>query len=70
MNAGKTVFAQFLGVLPFNHFEHLVDKLQSNHWAHSFTAWSQLICMAYAQLSRRRGLRDLIACLNSQRTKL
>ena len=26
--------------------------------------------MAYAQLTRREGLRDLIACLNSQSTKL
>jgi transposase len=70
MNAGKTVFAQFLGFVPFHHFEHLVDKFGSNRWAHSFSAWSHFICMAYAQLTRRRGLRDLVACLNSQHTKL
>lgn len=70
MNAGKTIFAQFLGFVPFHHFEHLVDKLGSNRWAHSFTAWSHFICMAYAQLTRRRGLRDLVACLNSHQSKL
>jgi transposase len=70
MNAGKTIFAQFLGFIPFHHFEHLVDKLDSNRWTHSFTAWSHFICMAYAQLTRRRGLRDLVACLNSQHSKL
>jgi transposase len=70
MNAGKTIFAQFLGFVPFHHFEHLVCKLGSNHWAHNFTAWSHFICMAYAQLTRRRGLRDLIACLNSHHSKL
>lgn len=70
MNAGKTVFAQFLGFIPFHHFEHLVDKFGSNRWVHSFSAWSHFICMAYAQLTRRRGLRDLVACLNSQHTKL
>lgn len=70
MNAGKTVFAQFLGFVPFHHFEHLVDKFGSNRWMHSFSAWSHFICMAYAQLTRRRGLRDLVACLNSQHTKL
>jgi Transposase DDE domain/Domain of unknown function (DUF4372) len=70
MNAGKTVFAQFLGFVPFHHFEHLVDKFGSNRWVHSFSAWSHFICMAYAQLTRRRGLRDLVACLNSQHTKL
>lgn len=70
MNTGRTVFAQLLGVVPFSHFEHLVDKYQANRWTRDFTAWSHFICMAYAQLTRREGLRDLVACLNSQSTKL
>jgi len=59
-----------LGFVPFAHFEHLVDKYQANRWTRDFTAWSHFICMAYAQLTRREGLRDLIACLNSQKSKL
>ena len=70
MNSGRTVFAQLLGIVPFAHFEHLVDKHQANRWTREFTAWSHFICMAYAQLTRREGLRDLIACLNSQKSKL
>lgn len=70
MNTGRTVFAQLLSVVPFKHFEHLVNKHQSNRWTRDFTAWSHFICMAYAQLTRREGLRDLIACLNSQSSKL
>ena len=70
MNTGRTVFAQLLGVVPFSHFEHLVDIYQANRWTRDFTAWSHFICMAYAQLTRREGLRDLIACLNSQSSKL
>lgn len=70
MNSGRTVFAQLLGLVPFAHFEHLVDKYQANRWTRDFTAWSHFICMAYAQLTRREGLRDLIACLNSQSSKL
>lgn len=70
MNSGRTVFAQMLGFVPFAHFEHLVDKYQSNRWTRDFTAWSHFICMAYAQLTRREGLCDLIACLNSQKSKL
>ena len=70
MNTGRTVFAQLLGIVPFSHFEHLVDKYQANRWTRDFTAWSHFICMAYAQLTRREGLRDLIACLNSQSSKL
>lgn len=70
MNSGRMVFAQLLGFVPFAHFEHLVDKYQTNRWTREFTAWSHFICMAYAQLTRREGLRDLIACLNSQKSKL
>ena len=70
MNSGRTVFAQLLGFVPFSHFEHLVDKYLANRWTHDFTAWSHFICMAYAQFTRREGLRDLIACLNSQSSKL
>ena len=70
MNTGRTVFAQLLGIVPFSHFEHLVDKYHANRWTRDFTAWSHFICMAYAQLTRREGLRDLIACLNSQSSKL
>lgn len=70
MHIGRTVFAQLLAVVPFKHFEYLVNKHQSNHWTRDFTAWSHFICMAYAQLTRREGLRDLIACLNSHSSKL
>jgi Domain of unknown function (DUF4372) len=69
MNKARTVFAQLLGVVPFNHFEHLVDKYKANRWTRDFTAWSHFICMAYAQFTRREGLRDLVVCLNSHSTK-
>lgn len=69
MNTGRTVFAQLLGVVPFKHVQHLVNKYQSNRWTREFTAWSHFICMAYARLTRREGLRDLVACLNSQSSK-
>lgn len=70
MNRGRTVFAQLLQFIPFGHFEHLVDRFAANRGVSEFTAWSHLLCMTYAQLTRREGLRDLVACLNSQRSKL
>jgi hypothetical protein len=70
MNRGRTVFAQLLDFVPFSHFEHLVDRFASNHGIKHFSAWSHLLCMMYSQLTRREGLRDLVACLNSQRSKL
>ncbi|CAG0993435.1 hypothetical protein BURK2_02524 [Burkholderiales bacterium] len=70
MNRGRTVFAQLLEIVPFSHFEHLVDVYQANKGVSTFPAWSHFICLAYAQLTRRAGLRDLVACLNAQRAKL
>jgi hypothetical protein len=70
VNRGRTVFAQLLDLVPFSHFEHLVDRFSSNHGVRHFSAWSHFLCMMYSQLTRREGLRDLVACLNSQRAKL
>jgi hypothetical protein len=70
MNAGQTVFVQLLKFVPFKHFEYLVEKYQSNRWTQDFTAWSHFICMSYAQFTRREGLRDLVLCLSSQRSRL
>jgi Transposase DDE domain/Domain of unknown function (DUF4372) len=70
MNAGRSVFAQLLAIVPFSHFEHLVDKHRSNHWVRTFSAWNHFICLVYAQLTRRDGLRDLVACLNALSHKL
>jgi hypothetical protein len=70
MNRGQSVFAQLLGFVPFSHFEHLVDRFASNHGIKHFSAWNHFLCIAYSQLTRREGLRDLVACLNSQRSKL
>jgi Transposase DDE domain/Domain of unknown function (DUF4372) len=70
MNRQSTVFAQLLKVVPFDHFEHLVDKYQANHYSKTLPAWAHLVCMIYAQLTRREGLRDLVACLNSRASQL
>ena len=70
MNRGRSIFAQLLDFVPFSHFEHLVDRYASNHGIQHFSAWTPFLCIAYSQLTRREGLRDLVACLNSQRTKL
>lgn len=70
MNRGQTVFAQLLAFVPFGHFEHLVDRFGSNHGIRHFSAWNHFLCIAYSQITRREGLRDLVACLNSHSSKL
>lgn len=70
MKVRSSVFAQLLSFVPLKHFEYLTRKFSANHGTHSFTAWSHFVAMSYAQLTRRDGLRDLVACLNSQHGKL
>lgn len=70
MKVQSSVFAQLLSFVPLKHFEYLVRKYSANHGTHSFTAWPHFVAMSYAQLTRRDGLRDLVACLNSQHSKL
>lgn len=70
MKIQPTVFAQLLQQLPLSHFEHLVDVHCANHGVRGFTAHAHLVCLLYAQLTRRDGLRDLVACLNAQQGKL
>ena len=70
MKVQSSVFAQLLSFVPLKHFEYLVRKFSAIHGTHSFTAWSHFVAMGYAQLTRRDGLRDLVACLNSQHSKL
>jgi Transposase DDE domain/Domain of unknown function (DUF4372) len=70
MNHGQSIFAQFVSCLPFDHFEHLTKKHKANHGTRTLPAWAHLISMIYAQVTRCDGLRDLIACLSTQRSKL
>jgi len=45
-------------------------RYAANHGIQHFSAWNYFFCIAYSQLTRREGWRDLVACLNSQRSKL
>lgn len=67
MNRGGRVFARLLDFVTVSHFEHLIDRYASNLGIRHFSTWTQILCVEYAQLTRRKGLRDLVACLNSQR---
>jgi len=70
MNSGKTVFAQLLLHLPRYEFNQCVLRYRGNHKVRSFSCLDQFLCMAYAQLTYRESLRDIVTCLNSHRQKL
>jgi hypothetical protein len=70
MNSGKTVFAQLIQHLPRYEFNQCVNRYHGNYKVKTFSCLDQLLCMAFAQLTYREGLRDIVTCLNSHRQKL
>jgi hypothetical protein len=70
MHVGKLVFAQLMEFAPWHTFRRLVAKYHGNFNVRSFTCLDQFLCMAFAQLTYREGLRDIEACLRAQPGKL
>ena len=70
MNQGSTVFAQILDFLPKRQFRRYVAKYNGNHRLRSFTCFDQYLCMAFAQLTFRESLRDIVCCLRAMNDKL
>ena len=70
MNSGKTVFAQLIQHLPRYELNQSVLRYHGNHKVRSFSCMDQFLCMAFAQLTYRESLRDIVTCLNSHRPKL
>ena len=70
MYSGKLVFAQLMEHIPMKVFHHCVQTYNGNHKVKSFSCLDQFLCMAFAQLTYRRSLRDTVICLRSQKQKL
>lgn len=70
MHLGKFVFAQLMEFLPWKRFQRLVSKYGGDYYVKHFRCSSQFLCMAFAQLTYREGLRDIETCLRAHTTKL
>lgn len=70
MNSGRTMFAQVMDFLPLAEFRRCVERYRGDYKVQSFSCWDQFLCLAFAQLTGRESLRDIEACLRSQRAKL
>jgi len=70
MNCGRTMFAQVMDFLPLDEFRRCVERYRGDYKVQSFSCWDQFLCLAFAQLTGRESLRDIEACLRSQRAKL
>jgi len=70
MNHGRTIFAQLLDFLPLHEFRKCVNRYRGNYKVQSFSCLDQFLCMAFAQLTYRDGLRDIETCLRTLGPKL
>jgi hypothetical protein len=70
MNSGQSLFSQLIDHLPSPEFRKCVQRYAGNYRVRSFSCWDQFLCMAFAQLTFRESLRDIVACLRSQERRL
>jgi hypothetical protein len=70
VNKGQTVFSQIIDFLPQKKFNQCVNRCGGNYRVRSFTCYNQFLCMAFAQLTYRESLRDIVCCLRAMQEKL
>ena len=70
MNRGQTVFAQLLQFVSHNDFYRFVHRYNGDRRVRNLSCWEQFLAMAFAQLTRREGLRDIEVSLAAHRRQL
>ena len=70
MHKGRLVFAQLQDHLPRAVFDACVARYAAAYAPLKFSYWQQFLCMMFAQLTAREGLRDIETCLRSHAGKL
>jgi hypothetical protein len=66
MNSGRFVLSQLLDLIHRETLDRLVERYDAGSRVRHFGCRQQLICMAFAQLTWREGLRDIADCLNAR----
>ena len=66
MNSGRYVLSQVLDLVHWQTLARLVGRYDAESRVKHFGCRQQLICMAFAQLTWREGLRDIATCLNAR----
>jgi len=70
MHAGRFIFSQLMDFLPRYEYHKCVQRYRGNHRVRSFSCHDQFVCMAFAQLTYRESLRDIVTCLDVLKPKL
>src|SRR5258705_13724158 len=70
MHAGTFVFAQLMEFFPRHEFNSCVRRYRGDRRPRGFSCRDQFLCLAFAQLTFRESLRDIVTCLRAVPTKL
>lgn len=70
MNTGQPVFRQLMEMIHPQQFDRCVRRYSGHCKVRQFTCWDQFLCMAYAQLTGRESLRDIVDCLCARPERL
>jgi hypothetical protein len=70
MNLGKTVFAQIMEFVPWKSFARIVERHRGDVGVSELSCAEVFRVMAFAQLSWRESLRDIVVNLESHQSKL
>jgi uncharacterized protein DUF4372/DDE family transposase len=68
--AGQIVFAQLMDFLPRRDFNACVARYHGDHRLRSLSCRDQFLTLAFAQLTFRESLRDIVTCLGAVESKL
>ena len=66
MNTGRYILSQVFDLVHWQTLSRLVQRYDAESKVRHFGCRQQLICMAFAQLTWREGLRDIATCLNAR----
>lgn len=66
MNSGRFILSQILDLVDRKMLCRLVERYDAESRVRHFGCRQQLICMVFAQLTWREGLRDIATCLNAR----
>ena len=70
MNTGQPIFSQLMAAIHPQQFDRCVRAFGGHYKVQQFTCWDQFLCMAYAQLTGRESLRDIVDCLCARPERL
>ena len=65
MLTGQLVFSQLMDYLPRHEFNACVRRYGGDHRPRGFSCRDQFLTLAFAQLTFRESLRDIVTCLNA-----